>query len=75
MRGTGYEIVTITDKKQGTYAREHVRDRTRHFDAEQARDAEQKAEETSHKATPDENLDIPLGAGTQFQDFSGFAME
>ena len=75
LKGTGCETSCIRDNKQGTYAREHVRDGTRHFNAEQARDAEQKAEETGHKAAPDENLDIPLGVSTQFQDLGGFTME
>ena len=67
--------VTIREYEQGTYTREHVGDWTRHFDAEQARDAEQKTEETGHKAAPDENLDIRLGVGTQFQDLGGFTKE
>ena len=52
-----------------------MRDGTRHLDAQQTRDAEQKAEEACHKAAPDENPDIRLSAGTQLQDLGGFATE
>lgn len=43
-------------------------DGARNFNAEQARNAKQKPEETRYEGAPYEDLHIPVGTSTQFQD-------
>jgi len=50
-------------------------DGARHFDAKQARNAEQKPKEARHEAPPNKYLHVPLGSATQFQDLSGFPVK
>jgi hypothetical protein len=50
-------------------------DGARNFNTEEARNAKQKPEETRYEGTPNENLHIPVGTSTQFQNPDRFPEE